>query len=377
MGQRIYLDNNASAQLDTRMVEFITQTLPILNGNPSSTHSTGRLVRGLVAQARDSIATFLGVKPQQLIFTSGGTESINTSIRGIAVQNKTGHIITSAAEHSCVLSACKYLESCGFAVTYLTPGAYGAVMTDQVRAAIRPDTCLIALMAVNNETGVRTNIHEIASLANEKTIPLVVDAIAQLGKEKIVIPEGVAAMAFSGHKIHALQGIGLMYVRPGLKLQPLLIGGEQEFGRRAGTENVLGILSMAKAIEILSADQESVYHHMTHLRERFETTLMKILPNVLVNGQGPRTSNVSNLSFLGVDGEGLLMCLDREGVSASHGSACSSGSLELSKVLLSMGLPIERVRSSIRFSLSRLTSEQAIDSACGIIISQVARLRRL
>ena len=377
MGQRIYLDNNASGQLDPRMIEFITQTLPTLNGNPSSAHSPGRSIRGMVAQARDAIATFLGVKPQQIIFTSGGTESINASIRGIALQKKTGHIITSAAEHSCVHSVCKYLESCGFTVTYLAPGAYGAVMPDQVRAAICADTCLIALMAVNNETGVKTHIQEIATLAKEKGIPLVVDAIAQLGKEKINISEGVAAMALSGHKIHALQGIGVLYVRPGLKLQPLLVGGEQEFGRRAGTENVLGILSIAKAIEILSAEQESSYLRTLHLREYFESTLMKALPHVLVNGEGPRTSNVSNLSFLGVDGEGLLMCLDREGISASHGSACSSGSLEPSKVLISMGLPIERVRSSIRFSLSRLTTEQEIDSACKIIISQVERLRRL
>lgn len=362
MPQRIYLDNNASTLLDPRVNEFIVHTLPKLTGNPSSIHSYGRSVRGLVTKARDSIAKFLGVSPNELVFTSGGTESVHLVLNGIG--GRSGHVITSAAEHACVIAACKQLQASGFDVTFLSPGPWGAVTPDTVRASIRPDTRLIALMAVNNETGVKTDIPAIAKIAKEHQIPFFVDAIAQLGKEEIQIPPGVSAVAFSGHKIHALQGIGLTFLRKGFKLPSI---GKQEFGRRPGTENVLGILSMAKAIELLQEEPNSI-EKMQQLRIHFENTLMKNLPGLSINGEGPRTSNVSNLSFPGIDGESFLMNLDHAGIAASHGSACSSGALEPSRVLLSMGLPIERVRSSIRFSLSRQTTAEEIDFACEAII---------
>lgn len=373
MTQRIYLDNNASAPLDPRLADFIVHTLPSLQGNPSSSHHFGQIARGLISKARASFAAYLHVRPNELIFTSGGTESVNMAIRGLITNKLPGHIITSVAEHACVFASCKELEAQGYAVTYLPTGAFGAVLPEQVKAAMRPDTQLVALMAVNNETGVKTDVEAIAKITHEHKVPFFVDAISLLGKEEVKIPLGVSAMAFSGHKIHALQGIGLLFLRSGSKLHPLIIGGEHEHGRRAGTENLLGILSFAKAVELL--DKNSI-ESMRQLRDKFESTLIKELSGVLINGEGARVSNVSNLAFSGVDGEALLMGLDRYGIAASHGSACSSGSLEPSRVLLSMGLPLERVNSSIRFSLSRLNTLEEIQSSCAIIIELVKRLQK-
>jgi cysteine desulfurase len=368
MTQRIYLDNNASAPLDPRLAEFIVQTLPTLQGNPSSSHQYGQNVRGLISKARATIAKYLNAKSSELVFTSGGTECVNMAIRGLVTNQLPGHIITSAAEHACVIATCKQMAAEGYEVTYLPTGPYGAVLPEQVEAAFRPDTQLVALMAANNETGVKTDIASIAKITHSRRIPFFVDGIALLGKEDVEIPLGVSAMAFSGHKIHALQGVGLLFLRSGVKLRPLIVGGEQEYNRRAGTENLLGILSLAKAIELID---EKTYLYIRQLRDQFESTLIREIPGLCVNGEAPRTSNVSNLAFPGVDGEALLMGLDRAGISASHGSACSSGSLEPSRVLLAMGLPLARVNSSIRFSFSRLNTPQEIEAACVIISALV------
>lgn len=368
--KRIYLDNNAATSLDPQVAELIVQTLPKLQGNPSSLHHYGQIVRGIVSKARSSIASFLSVKSKELIFTSGGTESVNLAISGLVSDKKPGHIITSEVEHSCVIETCKLLERQGYTVTYLPVGPWGAVLAEDLEKAIQHDTQLIALMAANNETGVKTDIEGIAKLAEEKRIPVFVDAVSMLGKEKMNIPKGVSAMAFSGHKIHALQGIGLLYLRSGVKVHPLIVGGDQEYGRRAGTENILGIVSMAKAMELLiDEDIEEV----RKLRDQFELTLKKAIPGLVVNGEGPRIANTSNLSFPGFDGETLLLNLDREGIAASHGSACSSGSLEPSRILMKMGLSMDRLNSSIRFSLSRFTTSAEIDAACEMIIKLVNR----
>jgi cysteine desulfurase len=365
MNQRIYLDNNASTPLDPQVVQYLQQILPQLTGNPSSTHHFGQAVRSLITKARTSIAARLKIKPNELIFTSGGTESINTAIRGLVAGKQPGHIITSMAEHSCVIAACKYLETQGYEVSYLPVGAWGAVLPEAVEASIRPNTQLVALMAVNNETGVKTDIHSIARITQQRNIPFFVDGVALMGKEEVIIHPGISAMAFSGHKFHALHGTGFLYLRAGMKCQPLVIGGEQEHGRRAGTENVFGILSMAKAIELIS---EQSIDHMRTLRDAFENELLQVMHGkVLVNGAGPRVANVSNLAFLGVDGETLLINLDRAGIAASHGSACHSGSLEPSRVLVSMGLPMEQVNGSIRFSFSRLTTTEEVAEAIKII----------
>jgi len=375
MEPRIYLDNNASTPLDPRVIEKIRDSLPILIGNPSSTHFFGQKARNLVNQSRSVIAAFLRVKPQELIFTSGGTEGINMAILGMLSSMPPCHIITSAAEHSAVIAAVKHLETKGCSVSYLPPGLHGAVTPEAVLEAIRPDTKLITLMAVNNETGVKTDIAAIGAIANKHGIPFVVDAISLLGKELFDVPLGVSAMVFGGHKLHALQGVGLNNIRSGVKLQPLIMGGEQEFGRRAGTENVLGIISLAKAVELLSIELPEASIRMQVMRDKFESMLLESLPDLVINGEGPRTVNVSNIAFPGIDGEALLMALDRAGVAASHGSACSSGGLEPSRVLLSMGIPLELVRGSVRFSLSRMTTDEEIERACEIILDSVKRMR--
>lgn len=365
MAQRIYLDNSASTPLDPQVSLYLTEIIPQLIGNPSSSHYFGQTLRSLISKARDTIAVYLKVKPKELIFTSGGTESINTAIKGLVAGKHPGHIITSVAEHACVLEACKFLEGQGYAVTYLPVGIWGAVLPQALEEAIRPNTQLVALMAVNNETGVKTDIQSIAQITQKHQISLFVDAVALMGKEEIFIHPGISAMAYSGHKFHALHGSGFLYLRSGVKCQPLLIGGDQEHGRRAGTENVLGILSMAKAIQLITAQS---IDEMRHLRDRFEKKILQISPGqILVNGEGPRTANVSNLAFLGVDGESLLINLDQAGLAVSHGSACHSGSLEPSRVLVSMGLTFERVNCSLRFSLSRLTTFQEIDQAINIL----------
>lgn len=373
MTPRIYFDNNASAMLDPRIADFIAHLLPSLQGNPSSSHHYGQLTRGLISKARASIASYLKVKPKELIFTSGGTESVNMAIRGLVTDRGSGHIITSVAEHACVIASCKRLQDQGYDVTYLPTGVKGYVSTEEVKAAVRPDTKLIALMAVNNETGVKTDIQKIADIARERGIAFFVDAVSLLGKDWVEIPLGVSAMAFSGHKIHTLQGIGLLFLRSGVKLRPLMVGGEHEYGRRAGTENVLGIASIGKAVELLLPEH---IPYIQNLRAFFEEKILKELPGVLINGEGMRTSNVSNLAFPGIDGEGLLLNLDRQGIAASHGSACSSGSLEPSRVLLAMELPRERVNSSIRFSFSRMNTFKEIETACSIIIDLIKRTKR-
>lgn len=374
--QTIYLDNNGSTALDPLVADFIISILPALQANPSSSHTYGRKMRGLVSQARHEIATFLNAKPAEIIFTSGGTESVNLGIRGVLGRRSAGHVITSSVEHACTYETVQAMEQKGFEATFLSPGLHGAVTAEAVKAAIRPDTCLIALMAVNNETGVKTDIAAIAALAESRAIPFVVDGVAWLGKEAVAIPKGVSFMAFSGHKVHAPQGVGMAYVRSGVKLEPQLTGGEQEFGRRAGTENVLGILALGKAIEILKSEQMAASERMRTLRDTFERRLKDAIPDIVVNGQGERVPNVSNLAFPGVDGETLLINLDRSGVAASHGSACSSGALEPSRVLLNMGVPLELVRASLRFSLSRFTTLQEIDRACEILIRQIHHVRK-
>lgn len=375
MKQRIYLDNNASTPIDMRVFDIITNDLKNNFGNPSSSHSLGQEVRNRLTKARHFIASFLGVKHQEIIFTSGGTESINMGLRGYFEGDFSGHVITSSVEHSSVYATLKRFESLGCEVSFLSPGLHGAITVDAVRGACRPNTRLISLMAVNNETGVKTDIEKIATFANERHIPFLVDGVALLGKEPFVIPKGVSVMCFSGHKFHAPKGIGFAFVRQGLKLSSLLTGGDQEFGRRGGTENISGILGLAEAISILKAELSTASLHMKKLRDHFESSILESLPGVYVNGSGERIANTSNLSFSGIDGESLLIGLDLEGVVASHGSACASGALEPSRILLNMGIPLEVARSSIRFSLSRFTTEEEIDRAIQIIVKVVKRLR--
>lgn len=365
--KRVYLDNNASTFVDPLVIDRIKNALYSYPGNPSSSHQYGREARRLLIESRETIASYLKVRPKEILFTSGGTEGANMILRGIAQLEK-GHLITSNLEHACVYALLPFIKACGWEVTVLSPGLKGAVCVEEVRSAIRSNTKLIALMAVNNETGIKTNIQEISQLAEENQISFFVDGVALFGKETFKIPSGVSAMSFSGHKFHAPKGCGFIYIKSSLKLQPLLLGGEQEYNRRGGTENLADIAGMAEAVKILSHNLPKASQKMLALRNYFESSLINSFgERICINGEGERICNTVNIAFKGVDGETLLTTLDMAGVSASHGSACASGALEPSRILLNMGIPLERARESIRFSISRFTTQDDMDYALQIL----------
>lgn len=373
LNQRIYLDHNASTPIDPRVLKILIKELQEEIGNPSSTHFHGQQLRKILEQSRLSISNFFKVKPQEIIFTSGGTEAASLLIQGIIKQGQ--HVISSSVEHACIYQTLKEMEKRGASVTFLPVGLEGAVKPEEVEKAIRPDTKLITLMAANNETGVLTDLEAIASIALKHQIPFVVDGVAALGKEKITLHPGISAIFFSGHKIHAPKGNGFFICRQNLRLTPLFFGGGHENNKRPGTENLSGIAALAEAITIISENQDTMIQNMRDLRNFFEKELCSRLPNVIVNGTGPRVSNTSNLAFLGIDGEDLLIHLDMEGISVSHGSACSSGALETSRILLEMGIPLSQARSSIRFSLSRDTTKEEIETVIETIVKVVNRLK--
>jgi cysteine desulfurase len=376
MEERIYLDNNASTPIDADALEAYIDVTKNHTGNPSSSHTEGKYLRSLLMKSRETIATFLDVKPKEVIFTSGATEAINMVISGIFDGGrKKGHIITSNLEHAAVLKSIQYLETCGVEVTYLSPGPTGAAQPEQVLEAIRPNTKLIALMAVNNETGVKTDIEGIAKIAEQHRIPFFVDAVALFGKELFTIPSGVTAMCTSGHKLHAPKGVGFVFIRRQLKIPPLLHGGSHEYGIRAGTENLSGIVAYGKVVEKLKDELPEATEYMRHLRDMLEEGLKKNIPDVLINGTGPRVCNTLNMVFPGVQGETLLANLDLQGIAVSHGSACASGALEPSRVLMNMGLPADLVRSSVRFSVSRMNTEDEIRRVIQIVTTTVQRLQ--
>lgn len=347
MTTRIYLDNNASTPLDRYVMQAAQEEMNFLVSNPSSPHQEGQWARGRLDKARRTLASYFKVRPQELLFTSSGTEAMNFLILS-AIKMKKGEIVSSSSEHSCVYQLLKDRPETKF--------IQGVPTLEKVEAACTPHTALIVLMAVNNETGIKTDIASIAAWAEKRGILFIVDGVAWLGKETIHLPQGIAGIGFSGHKIHAPSGIGCAIFRPPLKPSPLLVGGAQEFGYRAGTENMLGIAAFSKAIELLN---ENDFEKIKALRDHFEKGLP---PGVIVNGKNyPRISNVSNLLFPNHDGETLLMKLDQAGVSASLGSACSSGALEPSRALLSLGLSYKEAKSSLRFSFSRMNTLEEVD----------------
>ncbi len=333
--------------------------------NPSSVHFFGQRAKGLLLSARQKVATFFGALPEEIIFTSGGTESINYFLRTLK-----GHVITTKIEHSAVL---KTLEALHLDVTYVPVGPWGAPLLEQIEEAILPQTSAIVLSAANSETGVKIDLGAIAQLAERRNIPLFIDAVAHIAKEPFVLYPGISALSLSAHKFHGPKGVGALYLSSRIKLPPQITGGSQENAKRAGTENLAGILGLAEALQIF--DPSST--HLLNLRVRLEKGLFDEIPDIAMNGDGPRICNTSNIAFLGVDGEALLMQLDLAGIAVSHGSACSSGSLEPSRVLTNMGMDRKRARSSIRFSLSRMNTEKEIDLVIGKTAQIVKQLREL
>ncbi|MFZ0565200.1 MAG: cysteine desulfurase family protein [Chlamydiales bacterium] len=363
----IYLDNNATTSLDPRVLAAMEPIYSSTIGNASSIHKYGQRARAILARARQDIASFFSVRPDELIFTSGATEALNMAIRSVP---KGSHLITSSLEHVAVMEAVKFT---GCTVTYLDPEpGKGAIGVEQIEKAIRPNTSMIVLMAANNETGIMSDIEAVATLAHAARIPLVIDGVALLGKEKFSLTEGMSVLCFSGHKIHAPTGIGLLIVKKPHKLHPFIVGGPQQFGMRGGTENLAGIVGFAKAIELIEQELPEAMTRMKTLRDHFEKILISNLPNLIIHGADqPRLCNTTNIAFLGMDGETLLRHLDLEGIAASHGSACSSGGMEPSRVLLNMGLSMEIARASIRFSLSRFTTKEEIERAAASIVDSI------
>ena len=365
--KKIYLDNNGTTGLDPEVVSAMQEVLTPLPLNPSSVHQFGQEAKRYITRSRDTIAHTLHVKPSELIFTSGGTEALNYLIRGFYALQPQGHIISSNVEHPAVRLTLADLERMGASVTYLDAGLWGAIRPDLLEAAITPKTRLITLMAVNNITGVKTDFTAIAAIAEKHQVPLVVDGVQLLGKEEFQIPRGVSGMAFSSHKIHGPQGVGLALLRSHYKLPPLITGGAQEQGRRGGTENIPGIVGFAKAVQLLQKALPNATSQMQKLRDRLIEGVMRAIGNIVVHGQGPRICNTAHIGFPGIDAETLLIQLDLAGVAASHGSACTSGGLEPSPILLSMGIPPKLAASSIRFSLSRFTTAEEIDHTIELI----------
>jgi cysteine desulfurase len=370
----IYLDYAATTPLDPLVLEAMLPYLTEYYGNVSSLHGAGQKARRGVENAREQVASALGATRKEIVFTSGATEADNQALRSVAMMKPGGHIITSNIEHAAVLSSCKHLETLGCSVTYLQPDAGGEITVQSVAAAIRSDTVLIALMRINNETGIRTDIAAISQLAHEKGILVFCDAVQAFGFESVNVDElGVDLLSLSAHKVYGPKGVGVLYIREGLELPAFMLGGEQERGFRAGTHNTPGIVGMGKAAE-LAVQRLSEMNELAMLRDDFESQLLKI-EGVKANGNALRGPKHVNVRVADVDGEALLLSLDRLGVCASAGSACAAGSLEPSHVLMAMGLRPEQAKASVRFSLGRGVTKETSSEATKCFAEAVERCR--
>jgi cysteine desulfurase len=373
----IYLDYNATTPLCDAAREAMLPYLDRLFGNPSSVHAAGRAARAAIDTARDKLAGLLRVKPHELIFTGGGTESCNLAVLGLArcSLSRGGHVISNKAEHHAVLNAFEYLEEReGFEVTWLNVSREGIVDLDQLAAAIRPETRLVSIMSANNETGVIQPMHEISQICRERGVLLHSDMVQAFGKVDADLSL-VDATSFAAHKFYGPKGAGILFLRSGLSIQPIMFGGAHENERRPGTENVAAITGMAAAAEFTLHDRESEQEREQQLRDELWTRISENIPNAKENGaKAPRLANTLNVSLLGLDSEMLLIALDLEGVCASSGSACMVGSVVASHVLLAMGLPIESARSAVRFSLGKLTTADEIKAAGEAVQKIVDRL---
>jgi cysteine desulfurase len=368
MNTPIYLDYNAATPLDTDVYHTVILQLKEGLGNPSSVHSFGKKERSKIAEARRLIAHYLKTKPGEILFTAGGTDGVNLLLRGIACsQKKKGkkvHIITSSIEHPCVYQTVKALEENeGIEAQYLNPDTQGRISAESLEQAITKDTSLIALSAANSETGVLQDYLSYAKIAEKKAIALVIDGVALLGKGDLLIPKGITGMAFSGQKIGALPGSGFIFLRQRTPLIPLMTGGPQEFGLRAGSESVASIMGLGIAVEKIRNKNLQDFRYVKELRDYLESSLLEISKDFYVHGAKERLINTLNICFKGKDGEHLLLAFDKEGIAVSLGSACSSGALEPSRVLLNMGVTASDALSSLRFSLGLQTTKNEIDEA--------------
>jgi cysteine desulfurase len=376
--RRVYLDNNATTPVLPEVFDAMRPYFAERFGNASSIHHHGQETRAAVERARESVAALLGCRASEIVFTSGGTEGDNLAISGLTRAGD--HVITSTIEHHAVLNSCKHLEAMGCEVTYVPVDGRGLVDPDDVRRALRPHTKLISIMMANNETGVLQPVDEIGKIAAAADVYFHTDAVQAAGKVPVDVSRiGCDLLTISGHKLHGPQGVGAIYVRKGTNLQPMLYGGSHERSRRAGTENVPGIIGFGKAAELArKALERGDLTRMSALRDHIEQKILSEVDATGVNGEGaPRVPNTTNIHFDYIEGEALVIALDLKGLAVSTGAACSSGAIEPSHVLTAMGLPPEIARASLRFSLGKLNSSDDVEFATSLVPGIVARLRQL
>ncbi|MFA6054986.1 MAG: cysteine desulfurase NifS [Thermodesulfovibrionales bacterium] len=376
----IYLDNNATTQVAPQVLEEMFPYLRDFYGNPSSMHTFGGQLHKKIEEARERVAQLLGAEPEEIIFTSCGTESDNTAIMSAAEsfpQKK--HIITTRVEHPAVLSFCKHLARKGYRITFLPVNNQGQLNIDDLIKVIADDTAVVSVMFANNEIGNIFPIHQVGEILRDRKVLFHTDAVQAVGKIPIDTKKlPVDMLSLSGHKLHAPKGIGALYVRKKTRFNPYLIGGHQEKGRRAGTENVASIIALGKACELAMKDIEKESAFLSRLRDKLEQALLKSSSDTRINGDvTSRLPNTSNISFEYVEGEAILLRLNEYGICASSGSACTSGSLEPSHVLRAIGVPFTAIHGSIRFSLSRYNTEEEIDKVIEIVPGIIKDLRML
>ena len=376
--RRVYLDNNATTPVLPAVFEAMQAYFGEQFGNASSIHHHGQETRAAVERARESVAVLLGCRASEIVFTSGGTEGDNLAVFGLTKPGQ--HVISSTVEHHAVLNSCKHLEASGCEVSYVPVDGRGQVDPDDVRRALRPNTRLITIMVANNETGVLQPVEEIGKVAAEADVYFHTDAVQAAGKVAIDVKRiRCDLLSISGHKMNAPQGVGALYVRKGTTLRPMLHGGSHERSRRAGTENVPGIVALGKVAELArEALVRGDLEQISRMRDRLEQTILGEVEATAVNGQGaPRVPNTSSIFFDCIEGEALVIALDLKGLAVSTGAACSSGAIEPSHVLTAMGMAPERARGSLRFSLGKQNTSEDIEFALSLILPTVARLREL
>ena len=376
----VYLDNNATTQLDPAVVEAMLPFLTDYYGNPSSGYHFGGQVRTAIEEARERVAALVGCEPGEIVFTSCGTESTNTAINAaLQLDAARQHIVTTAVEHSATFRYCEQLAKHGCAVTFVPVDSKGEINLDELEQAIRPETALVSVMWANNETGVLFPVEAIADIARRKRVLFHTDAVQAAGKIPIELSASpINFCSLSAHKLHGPKGVGALYVNRRSAFRPLLIGGAQENGRRAGTENVASIVGFGKAAERAAESLPLDIPRVRALRDRFETTLLANIPDTHVNGdRTARLPNTSSLAFTGIESDAALVLLDRHRICCSAGSACRTGSAEMSHVLRAMAVSEERIRGSLRFSFSRFNTEAHVDAALAAVSAVVTKLREM
>jgi cysteine desulfurase len=377
MSRRVYLDHNASTpvhpEVAAEMLPYFTERF----GNPSSVHAFGREAREGLDTARERVARFLRARPEEIVFTSGGTESDNLGVKGLALARGKGHLITSSIEHHAVLRTCQWLEAQGFGVTYVAVDGHGRVDPEDVRRAIRADTLAISIMHANSEVGTIQPVRAIGAIARERGIPFHVDAVQTFGKIPIDLDGmGIDLLSFSSHKIYGPKGVAGLWIRKGTRMVSVQHGGEHERRRRAGTENVPGIVGLGKAVEIRAREMAEEASRLTALRDRLWDGIRAGVPDVRLNGHPTeRLPGTANIAYRQVETESIVLGMDLKGIGVSAGSACTSGDVEPSYVLVAMGVPLEWAMGAVRHSLGRSTSVEDIDYVVDCVVPLVARLR--